>query len=51
MKRILLQGLHRVRLAIQEFGPYLALVLLPGGSLIAAATWIYRHRPDGGDRS
>jgi hypothetical protein len=37
--------IRRARLAMQEFGPYLALTLLPGGSLIALAVWLYRHRP------
>jgi hypothetical protein len=37
--------IRRARLAMQEFGPYLALALLPGGSLIALAVWFYRHRP------
>ncbi len=37
--------IRRARLAMQEFGPYLALALLPGGSLIALILWLYRHRP------
>jgi hypothetical protein len=37
--------IRRARVALQEFGPYLALALLPGGSLIALAVWLYRHRP------
>jgi hypothetical protein len=37
--------IRRARLAIQQFGPYLALALLPGGSLVALAVWAYRHRP------
>ena len=37
--------MRRARLAMQEFGPYLALASLPGGSLIALAVWLYRHRP------
>jgi hypothetical protein len=37
--------IKRGRLAMQEFWPYLALALLPGGSLVALAVWIYRHRP------
>ncbi len=39
--------IRRARLALQEFGPYLALALLPGGSLIALAVWVFRHRPLG----
>ena len=30
--------------AAREAGPYLLVVLLPGGSLIALALWLYRHR-------
>jgi hypothetical protein len=37
--------IKRARLAMQEFWPYLALALLPGGSLVALAVWLYRHRP------
>ena len=37
--------IRRARLAMREFGPYLALALLPGGTLIALAVWLYRHRP------
>jgi hypothetical protein len=44
MTNIIKQGFRRLRLTIQVLGPYLALLLLPGGSLVAAATWIYRHR-------
>jgi hypothetical protein len=37
MKRIL----HGAR----DFGPYLLLLLLPGGSLIALAIWLFRAQP------
>jgi hypothetical protein len=37
--------IRRARLAMKEFGPYLALALLPGGTLIGLAVWLYRHRP------
>jgi len=37
--------IRRARLAMKEFAPYLALALLPGGTLIALAVWLYRHRP------
>jgi hypothetical protein len=37
--------IRRARLAMNEFGPYLALALLPGGTLIALVVWLYRHRP------
>jgi hypothetical protein len=41
---------RQVRAACVESSPYLALLLLPGGSLLALATWIYRHRTDLGPR-
>ncbi len=43
MKARLNQGLRWVQLKLPEFGAYFALLLLPGGSLIALATWAYRH--------
>ena len=36
--------LQRVRLALLEFGPSMALLALPGGYLIALTGWIYRRR-------
>jgi hypothetical protein len=39
--------LRRTRLALQEFGPYMALLILPGGYFAALAGWIYRHWPSG----
>jgi hypothetical protein len=42
---------RRLILAIQQLWPYLALVMLPGGSFIALATWVYRHRPTAPGRS
>jgi len=42
-KTPLMRGMRRARLALQEFGPYMALAFLPGGSLIALATWLYRR--------
>jgi hypothetical protein len=39
--------LQRGRLALQEFGPSMALLMLPGGYLIALTGWIYRHWPLG----
>lgn len=38
---------RRVRLAVQEFGPSMALLMLPGGYLIALAGWVYRHWSSG----
>jgi hypothetical protein len=37
--------LRRTRLARQEFGPSMALSMMPGGYLIARTGWIYRHWP------
>jgi hypothetical protein len=37
--------LQRGRLALQELGPSMALLTLPGGYLIALTGWIYRHWP------
>ncbi len=35
--------LQRARLSLQEFGPSMALLTLPGGYLIALSGWIYRR--------
>jgi hypothetical protein len=43
--------LQRGRLALQEFGPSMALLTLPGGYLVALTGWIYRHWPLGSDTS
>jgi hypothetical protein len=37
--------LRRTRLALQEFGPSIAVLMLPGGYLIALAGLIDRHWP------
>jgi hypothetical protein len=37
--------LRRTRLALQEFGPSMAVLMLPGGYLIALAGLIDRHWP------
>jgi hypothetical protein len=37
--------LRRSRLALLEFGPSMAVLMLPGGYLIALTGWIYRHWP------
>jgi hypothetical protein len=39
--------LRRSRLALQEFGPSMAVLMLPGGYLIALTGLIYRHWPLG----
>jgi hypothetical protein len=36
---------RRARLVVQEFGPSMALLTLPGGYLIALAGWVYRRWP------
>ncbi|MGD0491987.1 MAG: hypothetical protein ABSC32_10585 [Steroidobacteraceae bacterium] len=35
--------LQRARLALQEFGPSMALLMLPGGYLVALTGWIHRR--------
>jgi hypothetical protein len=37
--------LQRSRLALQEFGPSMALLTLPGGYVIALTDWIHRRWP------
>jgi hypothetical protein len=37
--------LRRTQLALQEIGPYMALLMLPGGYAVALAGWFYRHWP------
>jgi hypothetical protein len=39
--------LRRSRLALQELGPSMGLLMLPGGYLIALTGWIHRHWPLG----
>jgi hypothetical protein len=51
MRNPFMLWIRRARLALQEFGPYMALVFLPGGSFIALATWIFRHRTGAALRS
>jgi len=38
---------RRTQLALQEFGPSMAVLTLPGGYVIALTGWIYRHWPLG----
>jgi hypothetical protein len=48
MKKSTMFMLRRAQLALQEFGPLMALVNLPGGYLIALTGltgWIYRRWP------
>ena len=37
--------LRRTQLALQEFGPSIGVLMMPGGYLIALAGLIYRHWP------
>ncbi len=39
----LVHWLQRGRLTLQEFGPSMAMLTLPGGSFVALTGWIYRH--------
>jgi hypothetical protein len=41
--------LQRSRLALQEFGPSMALLTLPGGYLIALTDWMHRRWPPSTD--
>lgn len=43
MKNIMVFLLQRAQLGLQEFGPQMALLLLPGGYMIAVAGWVHRH--------
>jgi hypothetical protein len=43
--------LRSTRLALQEFGPSMALLTLPGGYLVALTGLIYRHWPAGSAES
>jgi hypothetical protein len=45
MENLFMFLIRRMRLALQEFGPYMALLLLPGGYLIALTGWVQRHWP------
>jgi hypothetical protein len=37
--------LRRTQLMLQELGPSMAMLMMPGGYLVALAGWIYRHWP------
>jgi hypothetical protein len=45
MKKNVSFMLRRGRLALQELGPSMALLTLPGGYLVALTGWIYRRWP------
>jgi hypothetical protein len=42
---------RRARLALQEFGPSMEMLMLPGGYLIALTGLIHRHWPAGPNTS
>jgi hypothetical protein len=39
--------LRHTRLVLQELGPSMAMLMMPGGYLVALGGWIYRHWPLG----
>jgi len=39
--------MRHTRLALQELGPSMAMLMLPGGYIVALAGWLYRHWPLG----
>jgi hypothetical protein len=43
--KILLLLIRHSRLVLQEIGPYMALLTLPGGYLIAIGAWIHSYWP------
>jgi hypothetical protein len=45
MKKNVISMLRQGRLALQELGPSMALLTLPGGYLVALTGWIYRRWP------
>ena len=49
--KIMKVALRRTRLALQEFGPSMALLMLPGGYVVALMGLVSRHWPQGSDSS
>ena len=45
MESLLMFVIRRSRLALQELGPHLALLTLPGGYLIALSGLVHRYWP------
>jgi hypothetical protein len=45
MKKNVISMFRRGRLALQELGPSMALLMLPGGYLVALTGWLYRRWP------
>ena len=51
MQNLLMFLIRRARLALQEFGPYMELLMLPGGYLIAFSGWVRRRWPFNPERT
>ena len=51
MKKNLKCLMQRGRLTLQELGPSMALLTLPGGYVVALTGWIYRRLPHGSKES
>lgn len=47
MKKNTLWMVRRAQLALQELGPSMALLMLPGGYVAALTAWLYRRWPLG----
>ncbi len=45
MRNLLKFMIRRTRLTLQEIGPYMGLLMLPGGYLIALSGWVQRRWP------
>jgi hypothetical protein len=45
MESLMMFLIRRARLMLQEFAPQLALLMLPGGYLIALTGLVHRHWP------
>jgi hypothetical protein len=45
MENLLMLLIQRVRLALQEIAPHMALLTLPGGYLIALSGLVHRYWP------
>lgn len=51
MKNLMAFAIQRAHLRLQELGPEMGLLLLPGGYVIALAGWLHRRLPRRGVRS
>jgi hypothetical protein len=45
MTTLVMLLIRHTRLALQEFAPHMAVLMLPGGYLIALTGWVHRHWP------